>query len=158
MHYITHRSHRMEKTPVQHNVLDALFVESIQVPPEHEKLGIDITHLGRTEMLYVTPRFYRMQKHKFGVMCPTRFLWKWHQAHLTMKNSVSTFRAPDIPECTTLPTDSTGCKNIVRRCFEPWTHRNALHDPQIPPDAKIQVWRNVSQRAFYGNRYRPTQA
>jgi hypothetical protein len=30
-----------------------------------------------------------------------RFLWKLHQAHLSMKNSASTFRALDAPEWTT---------------------------------------------------------
>jgi hypothetical protein len=31
-------------------------------------------------------------------------------------------------------------------------HRNTLRGPQIPPDAKTQVQRNMSRRAFYGNR------
>jgi hypothetical protein len=28
------------------------------------------------------------------------------------------------------------------------THGNALRDPQIPLDAKTQVWRNVPRRPF----------
>jgi hypothetical protein len=40
----------------------------------------------------------------------------------------------------------------MHRCFVPWTHRNALRDLQIPRDTKTQVQRNVSRRAFYGNR------
>jgi hypothetical protein len=34
------------------------------------------------------------------------------------------------------------------RCFVPQTHRNAQRDPQIPPDAKTQVRRNVSSALF----------
>jgi hypothetical protein len=34
----------------------------------------------------------------------------------------------------------------------PRTHWNALHDPQIPPDAKKQVRCNVSLRALSGIR------
>jgi hypothetical protein len=30
-------------------------------------------------------------------------------------------------------------------------HRNALRDPQIPPDAKTQVQCNVSHRVFLSN-------
>jgi hypothetical protein len=40
----------------------------------------------------------------------------------------------------------------------PWTHQNAVHDPQIPLDVKTQVQRNVSQRGFYGNSSGPTSA
>jgi hypothetical protein len=37
----------------------------------------------------------------------------------------------------------------MHRCFTPQTHQNALRDPQIPPDAKKQVRRNVSPPALY---------
>jgi hypothetical protein len=30
--------------------------------------------------------------------------------------------------------------------FPPWMHKIALHDPQIPPDAKTKIWRNLSRR------------
>jgi hypothetical protein len=43
----------------------------------------------------------------------------------------------------------------VRQCFMARTHRNALHDPQIPHDVKTQVQSNVSWRAFYVNHTRP---
>jgi hypothetical protein len=33
-----------------------------------------------------------------------------------------------------------------------------LRDPEIPPDAKTQVQRNVSHHVFYGNRTGPTRA
>jgi hypothetical protein len=59
---------------------------------------------------------HRMQKHKFDICVSRHFLQK---PHPSMKNSVSMFHAP-----------------------EAW---KAFHDPQIPPDAKTQVWRNVSR-------------
>jgi hypothetical protein len=40
----------------------SLFVESIPVPPEHEKQCINISHPGRTKMHYVTHRSHWMQK------------------------------------------------------------------------------------------------
>jgi hypothetical protein len=46
------------------------FVESELIPPEHVKYCIEVFHPRRTGMLYVTRRSHRMQKHKFGVMCP----------------------------------------------------------------------------------------
>jgi hypothetical protein len=46
------------------------FVESEPVPREHEKLCVDILHLGRTGVHYVTRRSDRMQKNKFSTMCP----------------------------------------------------------------------------------------
>jgi hypothetical protein len=39
----------------------------------------------------------------------------------------------------------------------PRTHRNAIRDPQILPDANPQVRRNASWHAFYGNCTRPTE-
>jgi hypothetical protein len=98
-----------------------------------------------------------------------------------MKNSASPFCAPDAPECTTRPADPTECKNtslaqrvpvhflsnpywshlsmkIVCCCFMPRMHQNALCDPQIPLDAKTQVWQNVSRCAFYENHTGPTHS
>jgi hypothetical protein len=62
-------------------------------------------------MHYVTPRPYQMQKHKFGITCPDAFLGTPHRAHLSMKNSASTFQGPDAPECTTGPAEPMGCEN-----------------------------------------------
>jgi hypothetical protein len=69
-------------------------------------------------MHYVTRRSHRMQKHKFGVMCPDALFVESIQTHVGMK--------------------------IVRRTFAPQTHQNALCDPQIPPNAKTHVRCNVS--------------
>jgi hypothetical protein len=38
MHYVTHRSHRMQKHMFGIMCANALFVESIPVLPEHEKI------------------------------------------------------------------------------------------------------------------------
>jgi hypothetical protein len=47
VHYVTRRSHQMQK-----HVFGGLFVESVPVPSEHEKQGIDISRRGHTEMHY----------------------------------------------------------------------------------------------------------
>jgi hypothetical protein len=46
----------------------------------------------------------------------------------------------------------------VSRCFIHRTHRNALCDPHVPPDAKTQVWGHVSLRALSGFRTVPIRA
>jgi hypothetical protein len=46
----------------------------------------------------------------------------------------------------------------VHRHFMPQMHWNALRDLQIPPDAKTQIWCNVSHRSFYASSIRPTSA
>jgi hypothetical protein len=48
----------------------ALFVESRPVPPELKKLCAILLCPASTEMNYMTRRSHRMQKYKFGVMCP----------------------------------------------------------------------------------------
>jgi hypothetical protein len=108
-------------------------------------------------------------------MCPGALVVETTSGHSRLKNSASTFRAPDAPECTMWPanpirwkkqvghnmsrctfceihTSPTRAWNIVCQRFTPQTHQNALCDPQIPSDAKIQVWCNVSRRAFCGIR------
>jgi hypothetical protein len=70
MHYMTHRSHRMQKYKLVVTSQGAAFVESIPVPPEHEKECDHILCPGHTRMHYVTCRSYQMQKHKFGIICP----------------------------------------------------------------------------------------
>jgi hypothetical protein len=62
-------------------------------------------------MHYVTHRSHRIQKHKFGVMCPGRLF----------------------VESVPVPPEQ---KKIARRCFTSRMHRNALRVPQIPLDAK----------------------
>jgi hypothetical protein len=53
---------------------------------------------------------------------PARFFWKPQRAHLSMKNSASTFHTQ--------------------------THQNALRDPQILADAKTHFQPNVSFAFF----------
>jgi hypothetical protein len=62
-------------------------------------------------MHYVTRISHQMQKHKFGLTFLAVLFRKPHQAHLCMKNCVSTFRALNALEFTTAPTYPTGCKN-----------------------------------------------
>jgi hypothetical protein len=69
MHYVTHRSHRMQKQKFNVTCPFTIFVESVLVPPKHEKLCVDISRLGRTGVHYVTRRSHRMQKMKFGITC-----------------------------------------------------------------------------------------
>jgi hypothetical protein len=70
MHYVTCRSHRMQKQKFNVTCHITIFMESVPVPPEHEKMCVDISHLGRTGLHYVTRRSHRMQKMKFGITCP----------------------------------------------------------------------------------------
>jgi hypothetical protein len=70
MHYVTCRFHRMQKQKFNVTCPITNFVESVPVPPKHEKLCVDISLLGRTGMHYVTRGSLQMQKHKFGIMCP----------------------------------------------------------------------------------------
>jgi hypothetical protein len=67
MHYVTHRSTRMQKHMFDVMCPSALFIKSILVPPEHEKYSVDVWRC--TGMHYVTHRSHKMQKHKFSVMC-----------------------------------------------------------------------------------------
>jgi hypothetical protein len=55
-------------------------------------------------------------------------------------------------------TDPTLAWEIVRRHFVTQTHRNALRDLHLLPDAYTQVRRNVSQCNFYGIHIGPTGA
>jgi hypothetical protein len=71
MHYVTGRSHRMQKYKIGVMCPGVLFVESEPVQPKHEKWCIDVSCPGCTRMHYVTHRSHRMQNHKFGVMCPS---------------------------------------------------------------------------------------
>jgi hypothetical protein len=48
----------------------AIFVESVLEPPGQEKLCIDVSCPGRTEMLYMTRISNWMQKQKFSETCP----------------------------------------------------------------------------------------
>jgi hypothetical protein len=105
---------------------DALFVEFVPVPPEHEKYCIDVSYPRRTRMHYVTHRSHQMHKHKFGVRC-----------------------------CSVLfcgiRTSPTGSSIIVHRHFMPRTQQNALQDQHIALDAKTQVQHKMSRCAFCGN-------
>jgi hypothetical protein len=70
MHYMTRRSHQLQKHKFGVKYPGALFMETRLGPPEHEKYCIDISHPGRTRMHYVTCTSHRMKKHNFGITCP----------------------------------------------------------------------------------------
>jgi hypothetical protein len=69
MHYVTRRSHMMQKHKFGVTCLDTLFNEIALGPPEHEKYFVDISCPERTGIHYMTRRSHQMQKHKFGVTC-----------------------------------------------------------------------------------------
>jgi hypothetical protein len=71
MHYVTHRSHLMQKHKFSVTCPSALFVESVLDPHEHEKLCIKDLRHERNKMHYMTHKSHQMPKHKFGVTCLT---------------------------------------------------------------------------------------
>jgi hypothetical protein len=54
MHYVTHRSHNMQKNKFGITCPGALFIESVPVPPELEKYCIDILQPRHTGIHCVT--------------------------------------------------------------------------------------------------------
>jgi hypothetical protein len=103
MHYVTHRSQRLQKHKICVTCPGALFMEYALGPPEREKWSVDISRPGRTGMHYDTRISHWMQKHKFGIMCLCALFVKSVPVPSEHENSASTFHA--------------------RR------HRNALRDP-----------------------------
>jgi hypothetical protein len=61
MHYVTRRSHRMQKHKFGIMCLDTLFLESIPVSPEQEKWCLNVSYPKHTAMHYVTDRSNLMQ-------------------------------------------------------------------------------------------------
>jgi hypothetical protein len=60
----------MQKYKFDGTCPDALIVEFVPVPPEHEKLCVDVSRPGRSGMHYVTHISHQMQKWKLGITCP----------------------------------------------------------------------------------------
>jgi hypothetical protein len=56
MHYVTSRSHRIQKHMFGITCPSALFVETSPVPLEHEKYCVDVSWPGWIGMHYVTRR------------------------------------------------------------------------------------------------------
>jgi hypothetical protein len=132
-------------------------------------------------MHYVTRISHRMQKHKFGVMCPGTLFVETAPGPPEHEKLCIDISRPDAHKCTTWPKDRTGCKTqvrrnvsrrafcgnrsgcnrawkIVRRCLMPQTHQNALYDPQIAPDAKTtsSVWRVLASFLWKPHRAHPS--
>jgi hypothetical protein len=68
MHYVTHRSHQMQKNKFNISCPGAFFVQSVRVPPEHGKKCVDVSRPGCTRMHYMT------MNHMFGVTCSDALL------------------------------------------------------------------------------------
>jgi hypothetical protein len=77
MHYVTHRSQRMQKDKFGIMCPEQLFVKPVPVPPKLETYCIDVSRTGRTRMHYVTRKSHRMRKHKFGITCPEALFVKF---------------------------------------------------------------------------------
>jgi hypothetical protein len=69
MHYVTRSFHPTQNHKYNVTCLDAVFMQTSQGPPEHEKWCIDVSQPKHTGMHYVTYRSHQMQKYKFGVTC-----------------------------------------------------------------------------------------
>jgi hypothetical protein len=110
MHYVTHRSHRVQKHKFGVMCPGALFMETTSGPPKQEKYCVDVSRPGRTRIHYVICRSHQIQKHKFDVMCPDALFVESVPVPSEHKNSELMFRAR--------------------------THRNAPRDRHIPPDSK----------------------
>jgi hypothetical protein len=70
MHYVTRRSHRMQKHKFSITCPSGIFVESMPVPHENEIYCVAVSGPECTRMHYVTHISQRTQKHKFSVTCP----------------------------------------------------------------------------------------
>jgi hypothetical protein len=70
VHYVSCRSHRMEKLNFGVTCPGALFVISLPVPPNHEKKCVNILLPIHTGMQYMTRRSHLMHKHMFSKTCP----------------------------------------------------------------------------------------
>jgi hypothetical protein len=99
MHYVSHRSHHMQKHKFIVTCPGTLFVKSVLDQPEYEKLCDHVSGPRCIRMNYVTHRSQGMLKLKFGVKhFPAHFLSNPYRSHLSMKNVAITFRASDAPE------------------------------------------------------------
>jgi hypothetical protein len=78
----------------------ALFVQSVLVPPEHEKECNNVYTPECTGMHYVAHISHKIEKHVFGITCPRVIFMESLQVPPEQKNTVSTWHAPDAAECT----------------------------------------------------------
>jgi hypothetical protein len=101
MHYMTHRSHRMQKHKFTVTCLNALFVKSIPVPPEHEQNCANVLQLGLTGMHYMSRGSHRMQKHKLSVTCASVIFVKSVPLPLEYEKKCVDVYSPDARKCTT---------------------------------------------------------
>jgi hypothetical protein len=69
MHYMTHKSHRMEKHKFVVTYPDVHFIKSVLDQPEYEKWCDHVSRRRRNGTHYMTHRFHRIQRHKLGITC-----------------------------------------------------------------------------------------
>jgi hypothetical protein len=107
-------------------------IRNVNNPPEHEKWCANVSCPRCTRIQNMTRGSHRMQKNKLGIKCPS---------------TLFVIFVPVPPEY-----------EIVHRRFTPQMHRKVLRNPQIPPNAKSHLWRNMSWRAVCQTRTGPTRA
>jgi hypothetical protein len=103
VHYVSRGYDWMQKHKFSVRSPNALFMETIQVPPKHERYCIDVSRPGCDTKHYVTYRSHRMQKRKFGVLCPiVHFLdpYRMQKYKFGVTCPITTFResVPVTPE------------------------------------------------------------
>jgi hypothetical protein len=82
MHYVTRRSHRLQKHKFNVTSPGTLSMETALGRPEHEKKCIDNSRPRCTGMHYVNHRSYQMEKHKFGVTCSSALFMETAQGQM----------------------------------------------------------------------------
>jgi hypothetical protein len=101
MRYVSRKSHMTQKHKLGIMYSIALFVESVLVPPKHEKYCTTISCPGRTGMHYVIHIAHKMQKHKFGVTCPGALFMETALGPPEHEKEFVTVLCPGCTECTT---------------------------------------------------------
>jgi hypothetical protein len=83
MHYVTRRSHGMQKHKLSVTCPSMLFMETAPGSHEHEKQFV-VVYPRHTGMRYVSHRSHQMQEHKFSVLCPDMLFIETTRAHPSM--------------------------------------------------------------------------
>jgi hypothetical protein len=111
MHYVTRRSHQLQKHKFGVTCPGTLFVRSDPGPSEHENCASLFHTLDapKHNTLPIDPTGSKSTSSAYCVSA--RFLWDPNRAHPSMKNIAVMFHTLDAPECTMCPIDSTGCKH-----------------------------------------------
>jgi hypothetical protein len=113
MHYVTHRSHWVQKHKFGVTCPGAFFMESIPIAPSM-KNSVSTFRVTDGPKCTMWPSDHTGWKNTSSVSrVLERFLWKPQRAHPSFKNSASMFRGPYAPEYTTWPIDPTGLRLLI---------------------------------------------